>query len=68
MSRLCAAHGWRGWVGYHVCVGVGAESMEFQAAKAEVANMPDGMLLELRSLYHTEETPLFIVRTFGAVG
>jgi hypothetical protein len=46
---------------------VPTESVEFQAAKADVANMPDGMLTELRSLYHTEETPLFIVRTFGAV-
>ncbi len=43
------------------------ESKEMKAAKSEAQSMPDGMLTELRSLYHTEETPLFIVKTFGAV-
>lgn len=44
-----------------------AESKQLQEAKAGVVSMPDDMLVELRALYHTEETPMFISRTLGAV-
>ena len=38
-----------------------------RAAKSAVSNILDAKLLELRGLFHTEETPVFIVKTFGAV-
>ena len=43
------------------------ESAELSAAKAAVQSLTETRLVELRSLYHTEETPLFVVKTLGAV-
>jgi hypothetical protein len=48
------------------CIGY-ADSRQLEEAKTAVQRMPDSMLAELRALYHTEETPMFISRTFGAV-